>query len=127
MVFTPLLASICVVTLEFMFVAEPIGNIQDVLSKDLNSHFFLASCTNIDTNKHEIYCETVINSGLSRKPYQFKAAYDKLVIASGAEPLTFSIKGVKEHVFFLREVNHAQEIRKRLLLSLMHGVKSCLS
>lgn len=65
------------------------------------------------------YCETVTNGGLSREPYQCKVAYDKLVIASGAEPSTFGIKGVKEHAFFLREVNHAQEIRKRLLLNLM--------
>ncbi|KAL5054330.1 hypothetical protein RYX36_035012, partial [Vicia faba] len=119
MVFTPLLASTCVGTLEFRSVAEPIGSIQDALSKDPNSHFFLASCTNIDTNKHEVYCETITNGGLSREPYQFKVAYDKLVIASGAEPSTFGIKGVKEHAFFLREVNHAQEIRKRLLLNLM--------
>lgn len=67
----------------------------------------------------QIYCEAVNNGGLPREPYQFKVAYDKLVIAAGAEPLTFGIKGVKEHAFFLREVNHAQEIRKRLLLNLM--------
>lgn len=54
MVFTPLLASTCVGTLEFRSVAEPIGSIQDALSKDPNSHFLLASCTNIDTNKHEV-------------------------------------------------------------------------
>jgi len=66
-----------------------------------------------------VYCETVSNGGLPHDPYQFKVAYDKLVIAAGAEPLTFGIKGVKEHAFFLREVNHAQEIRKKLLLNLM--------
>ncbi|CAA2955714.1 internal alternative NAD(P)H-ubiquinone oxidoreductase A1, mitochondrial-like [Olea europaea subsp. europaea] len=71
MVFTPLLASTFVGTLEFRLVAEPI------------------------------------------------IAYDKLDIASGAETLTFGIKGVKEHAFFLREVTHAQEIRKILLLNLM--------
>lgn len=64
-------------------------------------------------------CETVSEGALSDKPYQFKVSYDKLVIASGAEPSTFGIKGVKEHAFFLREVNQAQEIRKRLLLNLM--------
>lgn len=63
-----------------------------------------------------MYCETVSSS---HEPYQFKVAYDKLIIASGAEPLTFGINGVKEHAFFLREVNHAQEIRKKLLLNLM--------
>lgn len=66
-----------------------------------------------------MYCETIGNVGLPRDPYQFKVAYDKLVIAAGAEPLTFNIKGVKEHAFFLREVTHAQEIRKKLLLNLM--------
>ncbi|KHN07310.1 Putative NADH dehydrogenase [Glycine soja] len=68
---------------------------------------------------HQIYCEAVNNGGLPQEPYQFKVAYDKLVIATGSEPLTFGIKGVKENAFFLREVNHAQEIRKRLLLNLM--------
>lgn len=66
-----------------------------------------------------MYCETVSNGGLPHEPYQFKVAYDKLVIAAGAEPLTFGIKGVKENAYFLREVNHAQEIRKKLLLNLM--------
>lgn len=67
----------------------------------------------------QVYCEAVNNGGLPREPYQFKVAYDKLVIAAGSEPLTFGIKGVKEHAFFLREVHHAQEIRKKLLLNLM--------
>lgn len=66
-----------------------------------------------------MYCETVSNGGLPHEPYCFKVAYDKLVIAAGAEPLTFGVKGVKEYAFFLREVNHAQEIRKKLLLNLM--------
>lgn len=69
----------------------------------------------------QVYCQSINNGELSQshKPYNFKVAYDKLVIAAGAEPLTFGIKGVKEHAFFLREVNHAQEIRKKLLLNLM--------
>ncbi|GJR95465.1 internal alternative NAD(P)H-ubiquinone oxidoreductase A2, mitochondrial-like protein [Tanacetum coccineum] len=49
----------------------------------------------------------------------FKVSYDKLVIASGAEASTFGIKGVKEYAIFLREVHHAQEIRRKLLLNLM--------
>ncbi|KAK2969867.1 hypothetical protein RJ640_030176 [Escallonia rubra] len=119
MVFTPLLASTCVGTLEFRSVTEPVSRIQSALSKDPNSFFYLASCTGVDTDKHEVYCETVNDAGLRSEPYRFKVAYDKLVIAAGAEPLTFGIKGVKEHAFFLREVNHAQEIRKKLLLNLM--------
>ncbi|KAH7545937.1 internal alternative NAD(P)H-ubiquinone oxidoreductase A2, mitochondrial [Ziziphus jujuba] len=119
MVFTPLLASTCVGTLEFRSVAEPVSRIQSALAASPNSYFYLASCTGIDTDKHEVYCETNGNGSLPNEPYQFKVAYDKLVIGSGAEPLTFGIKGVKEHAFFLREVTHAQEIRKKLLLNLM--------
>ncbi|XP_059292490.1 internal alternative NAD(P)H-ubiquinone oxidoreductase A1, mitochondrial-like isoform X3 [Lycium ferocissimum] len=33
--------------------------------------------------------------------------------------MTFGIKGVMEHAIFLREVHHAQEIRRKLLLNLM--------
>ncbi|KAJ6999727.1 internal alternative NAD(P)H-ubiquinone oxidoreductase A1 [Populus alba x Populus x berolinensis] len=119
MVFTPLLASTCVGTLEFRSVAEPVNRIQSALATSPESYFYMASCFGIDTDKHEVYCETVSNGGLPHDPYQFRVAYDKLVIAAGAEPLTFGIKGVKEHAFFLREVNHAQEIRKKLLLNLM--------
>ncbi|XP_073273835.1 internal alternative NAD(P)H-ubiquinone oxidoreductase A1, mitochondrial-like [Primulina huaijiensis] len=119
MVFTPLLASTCVGTLEFRSVAEPVSRIQTALSKDPNSYFFLASCNSIDTEKREVYCETVDAGGLDNEPYRFSVSYDKLVIASGADPLTFGIKGVKEHAFFLRDVSQAQEIRKKLLLNLM--------
>ncbi|KAJ4703401.1 Internal alternative NAD(P)H-ubiquinone oxidoreductase [Melia azedarach] len=119
MVFTPLLASTCVGTLEFRSVAEPVSRIQTSLASDPNSYFYLASCIGVDTDKHEVYCETVSNGKLPHDPHRFKVAYDKLVIAAGAEPLTFGIKGVKENAFFLREVNHAQEIRKKLLLNLM--------
>ncbi|KAL3740233.1 hypothetical protein ACJRO7_021504 [Eucalyptus globulus] len=119
MVFTPLLPSTCVGTLEFRSVTEPVNWIEPALAATPNSYFHLASCTGIDTAKHEVYCETVGYGRLSQEPYRFKVAYDKLVITAGAEPLTFGTKGVKEHAYFLREVNHAQEIRKKLLLNLM--------
>lgn len=54
MVFTPLLASTCVGTLEFRSVVEPVSQIQTALAKDPNSYFFLASCTGVDTDKHEV-------------------------------------------------------------------------
>lgn len=54
MVFTPLLASTCVGTLEFRSVAEPVSRIQSALAGDPNSYFYLATCTGIDSNKHEV-------------------------------------------------------------------------
>ncbi|XP_074584192.1 internal alternative NAD(P)H-ubiquinone oxidoreductase A1, mitochondrial-like [Curcuma longa] len=120
MVFTPLLASTCVGTLEFRSVAEPVSRIQSALAGSPDSYFFLASCTGIDADKHEVYCESVPGAGQPpHAPHRFRVAYDKLVIAAGADPLTFNIRGVKENAMFLREVNHAQEIRRKLLLNLM--------
>ncbi|OEL27105.1 Internal alternative NAD(P)H-ubiquinone oxidoreductase A1, mitochondrial [Dichanthelium oligosanthes] len=119
MVFTPLLASTCVGTLEFRSVVEPVSRIQSALATHPGSYFFLANCTGINTKAHEVYCTAAASDGLPSDPYHFKIAYDKLVIASGAEPLTFNIKGVKENAIFLREVSHAQEIRRKLLTNLM--------
>ncbi|OUZ99114.1 FAD-dependent pyridine nucleotide-disulfide oxidoreductase [Macleaya cordata] len=119
MVFTPLLASTCVGTLEFRSVAEPIGRIQPAISKAPGSYFFLASCKGIDADNHLIHCETVTDELETLHPWNFKVSYDKLVIASGAEASTFGIHGVKDHAIFLREVAHAQEIRRKLLLNLM--------
>ncbi|XP_039808996.1 internal alternative NAD(P)H-ubiquinone oxidoreductase A2, mitochondrial-like isoform X1 [Panicum virgatum] len=120
MVFTPLLASTCVGTLEFRSVAEPVARIQPAVSKSPGSFFLLARCTGVNPDAHTIDCETVTDGEKDTLgPTKFKVAYDKLVFACGAEALTFGIRGVTEHAIFLREVHHAQEIRRRLLLNLM--------
>lgn len=63
MVFTPLLASTCVGTLEFRSVAEPVTRIQSALAKNPKSYFYLANCTDVNTDKHEVsgYNCTFIN------------------------------------------------------------------
>ncbi|KAH7314698.1 hypothetical protein KP509_21G016500 [Ceratopteris richardii] len=120
MVFTPLLASTCVGTLEFRSVAEPIVRIQPALSESPNSYFLLGRCINIDPKKHEVHCVSVENgSSSSTHKKVFSVSYDKLVIASGAEALTFNIDGVHDNAIFLRDVSDAQSIRKKLLLNLM--------
>ncbi|KAK4441321.1 Internal alternative NAD(P)H-ubiquinone oxidoreductase A1, mitochondrial [Sesamum alatum] len=119
MVFTPLLASTCVGTLEFRSVAEPIGRIQPAISREPGSYFFLANCTGVDFQNHQVHCQTVTEGVETLDPWNFKVSYDKLVIASGAQASTFGIRGANEHATFLREVHHAQEIRRKLLLNLM--------
>lgn len=57
MVFTPLLASTCVGTLEFRSVAESVRTIQPAIAREKNSYFFLARCTNIDTEKRQVCCD----------------------------------------------------------------------
>lgn len=64
-------------------------------------------------------CETVTDGASNLSPWNFDIAYDKLVIALGAQALTFGIQGVRENAIFLREVSHAVEIRRKLLLNLM--------
>lgn len=67
----------------------------------------------------QVRCQSITEGAPAMDPWDFNISYDKLVIASGAEASTFGIKGVKEHAIFLREVHHAQEIRRKLLLNLM--------
>lgn len=54
MVFTPLLASTCVGTLEFRSVAEPISRIQPAISREPGSYYFLANCSKLDADNHEV-------------------------------------------------------------------------
>ena len=54
MVFTPLLASTCVGTLEFRSVTEPVRTIQPALSLSPDSFYFPARCTAVDADKHEV-------------------------------------------------------------------------
>lgn len=120
MVFTPLLASTCVGTLEFRSVAEPVRKIQPALSLSPDSFYLPARCTAIDPEKHEVHCITVLDDMATGKTgAEFTVAYDKLVIATGAEASTFGIKGVTEYAIFLRDVKNARDIRTKLLLNLM--------
>ncbi|MFS7902769.1 putative NADH:ubiquinone reductase (non-electrogenic) [Helianthus anomalus] len=61
MVFTPLLASTCVGTLEFRSVAEPIGRIQPAISHEPGSFFFLADCKDVDAKNHEKKFESLVS------------------------------------------------------------------
>lgn len=119
LVFTPLLAATCVGTLEFRSVAEPVEGIQPALSSSPDSHFFLARCTEILPESHEVKCEVDDGIHAFDNGFPFRVSYDKLVIALGAEASTFGIKGVRENAIFLREVGDAQAIRRKLLTNLM--------
>lgn len=64
MVFTPLLASTCVGTLEFRSVAEPIGRIQPAISREPGSFYFLANSTGVDFQNHLVFPHSLVNSFL---------------------------------------------------------------
>ncbi|KAL1917689.1 uncharacterized protein VTP21DRAFT_3523 [Calcarisporiella thermophila] len=104
-VFTPLLASTSVGTLEFRSIVEP------VKSHAKHAAVYEAFCEKIDMDKRELVCK----SNLSDKNEEFRLSYDKLVIAVGAKSNTFNIPGVMEHGLFLKEIKDAQKIRARVI------------
>ncbi|KXZ39272.1 NADPH-dependent 2,4-dienoyl-CoA reductase, sulfur reductase [Alkalithermobacter thermoalcaliphilus JW-YL-7 = DSM 7308] len=93
------------------------GEIEDIEQLTPRDAQFFKKKYNIDIfTRHEVLkidtkSKKVIVKNLSTDEI-FEDNYDKLVIATGASPFIPDIKGVdKEHVFFLRNVKHAQNIK----------------
>lgn len=101
MVFTPLLTSACVGTLDLRSVAVPVMSLQKHLREPQNN-YFLGSADNIDPKKKTVHCKDEDGT-------EFDIAYDKLVIATGSQV-----------------VKHAC-ICKRLLAPLLHGLPLCIT
>lgn len=130
-VFTPLLASTAVGTLEFRTTLESVRR----LGKSLSFHQGWAD--SIDFGRKVVRVEENRSDDLSSQtilppppgpglpppvePPQIPkgpstdVAYDKLVIAVGAYSQTFGIEGVRQHANFLRDVGDARKIRLRVL------------
>ena len=91
--FTPLLASTTVGTLEFRSIIEPVRNsgFRD------EHHFHLSFARGLDTGRQLVHCESALDAGK-----MYSVNYDLLVIGVGAVPNDFGIPGVKEHAFFLK-------------------------
>lgn len=115
-VFTPLLASTCVGTLEFRAAIEPVRRLQ-------LDEFHPAWASSIDFTNKTIRVETNTEADAAsatvqvahEKGQEYEVKYDKLVLAVGCYSQTFGIEGVKEHASFLRDVNDARRIRLRVL------------
>ncbi|EPY34774.1 NADH dehydrogenase [Strigomonas culicis] len=120
MVFTPLLPQTTTGTLEFRSVCEPITNIQPALAKAPHQ-FYRSMVYDVDFDKKEVQCIGVgVVGATSKVPVRsYNVEYDYLVMAHGARPNTFNIPGVEDQAFFLREVNEARAIRKRIVQNIM--------
>ncbi|RFU25100.1 hypothetical protein B7463_g11234, partial [Scytalidium lignicola] len=134
-VFTPLLASTAVGTLEFRTTLEP------VRSRRSEIEYYQGWADGIEFTKkivkveeasiHQPTGSTSGTSGEARGSISpsvsspdtlkvqrgeiFDLKYDKLVIAVGCYSQTFGTKGVKENAYFLKDVGDARKIRKRIL------------
>ncbi|KAL4888708.1 hypothetical protein BDV59DRAFT_196208 [Aspergillus ambiguus] len=109
--FTPLLPSCTTGLIEHRSIMEPIRNI--LRMKTANVKFYEAEATKIDYDKRVVHIsdDSEIKGDISHTEVPF----DMLVVGVGAENATFGIQGVREHSCFLKEVDDAQKIRKRIM------------
>ncbi|XP_072035082.1 probable NADH dehydrogenase [Amphiura filiformis] len=104
--FTPLLASTTVGTLEFRSIIEPVRNVGFRQS----DHFHLSQAVSLDMDRKVLKCQSVIDEKMT-----YDISYDKLVIGVGSMSNTFGVPGVGKHTFFLKEISDARSIRNRIL------------
>jgi NADH dehydrogenase/NADH:ubiquinone reductase (non-electrogenic) len=104
-VFTPLLPSTAVGTLEFRCIQEPV---RAILSR--NGEYLQAKAHSIDPARKKIVCETAHKD-------IFEIDYDKLIIAVGVKTNTFGIESISEGngIFFLKQLRHARAIRNNTI------------
>jgi len=103
--FTPLLASTTVGTLDFRSIIDPVR-------RKYQHHYYMARCEAIDTLHKTILCEELGDFGGSN---QFTLSYDKLIIGVGCKANTYNIPGVEEYAYFLKELHDARKIRGRII------------
>lgn len=133
-VFTPLLASTSVGTLEFRTALEPVRPVVR------DNGYFQGWADDVDFNRKVLTVEEAVDDpkqaqaltgGLhedesqsqvklekqskAKKGELFELNYDKLAIAVGCYAQTFNTRGVKENAFFLKDVGDARKIRNRIL------------
>jgi NADH:ubiquinone reductase (non-electrogenic) len=103
--FSPLLPSTTVGTIEFRSIIEPIRSLMN------RGHisFYQGVCTAIDPDTQTITGEGVFDN----EPFLLN--YHRLVISVGAINKTFGVPGVAEHGLFLKELADARAIRQRII------------
>lgn len=101
--FTPLLPSTTVGTVEFRSIIEPIRKARKGID------FIQAKCRRLDPEKKRVVCQGV------EADQTFTIDYDVLIIGVGAQNNTFGVPGVEEHASFLKELTDARNIREKIV------------
>ncbi|EFJ45750.1 hypothetical protein VOLCADRAFT_63330 [Volvox carteri f. nagariensis] len=111
-VFTPMLPSTAVGTVEFRSLLEPIRTSNPCVT------YLEAQCETLDPEGEGGGGEGLLVQSTHllqlSKPWQMQIQYDKAVVAVGEQPATFGVPGVKEHCFFMKEVTDAVALRKKI-------------
>ncbi|KAG0144670.1 hypothetical protein CROQUDRAFT_64840 [Cronartium quercuum f. sp. fusiforme G11] len=109
--FTPLLPSVTVGTVSSRSVIEPTRFLTRHKRREVIC--YEATATEVDPNLKTVSFSD--ESEIKGEITSTKINYDYLIYAVGAENNTFGIKGVKEHVCFLKELSDAEKIRTKLM------------
>lgn len=108
--FTPMLPSATVGTLELKSLVEPIRRI---LSR-VKGHFIRAKAEDVDFSGRLVEVSQVDSKG---KDVRFYVPYDKLVIAVGSQTNPHGVKGL-ENCHFLKDIRDARVIRNQVIQNL---------
>jgi NADH dehydrogenase FAD-containing subunit len=112
--FTPMLPSTAVGTIEMRSVLEPIRR---YLKRKLpKAQYFEAKCTDVDHESKTIKCTWEESStNFKGTVTEFEVKYDYLVLAVGAHVNTFNTPGVVQYCHFMKEIKHARDIRTKMM------------
>jgi len=105
--FTPMLASSTVGTVDFRAIIDPI---RLGIKFRTTNHYQCAYATKVDPASKTITVKSALDSQLPA----YQIPYDKLVIGCGAVTNTFEIPGVYEYAYFLKDISHAMKIKHKL-------------
>ncbi|KAJ0118945.1 hypothetical protein J7T55_013201 [Diaporthe amygdali] len=108
--FTPMLPSATVGTLELKSLVEPIRRI---LSR-VKGHFIRAKAEDVDFSGRLVEVSQTDSQG---KEVRFYVPYDKLVVAVGSQTNPHGVKGL-ENCFFLKDIRDARIIRNQVIQNL---------
>lgn len=121
--FTPLLPSTPVGTVDEKSIIEPVVNFAVKKTKG-NVSYYEAQATKINHADNTVTIKSFShvnpfgsskNADSIKKNDSAEIKYDYLISAVGAEPNTFGIPGVQEHGMFLKEIEHSPKIRKQFI------------
>jgi NADH:ubiquinone reductase (non-electrogenic) len=104
--FTPLLPSTTVGTVEFRTILEPVRRHRP------HTPFHLGRCIGIDFTARIARCRSELDDTEWDQPF------DLLVVGVGCITNTFHVPGVAEHACFLKEIDDARRIRQTLAANL---------
>jgi NADH:ubiquinone reductase (non-electrogenic) len=104
--FTPLLPSTAVGTVEFRTIIEPIRRSRP------GARLVLGAAEQLDPERKAMRCRSLDGS------LDWELPYDVLAICVGAETHTFNVPGVREYACFLKELADARRIRERVIENL---------